>query len=279
MKKHESCPGYRKWNKGFLIAATAVLLLSNQLFAQSNVSKQPLPTFKYRADNTADTARQYKVIPGKETKAVSVCAVWNLTDTAERTLWSMADSSGKVAAKAGGKTVRAGVPAVRTDIAGLPRKARKKPLTLTMGGDSVRRDALLEVMFYPYALTRNQRVAAETYLALKHGVTLREDYLSPEGDTLWNHSSDSLFSHAVAGIGCDTLHGLQRLEGGSAESNLLRMKLLPSANNNKVSLLPRQYLLWGGSEGKLSFGAGSAFALVGDSIVLFDLMERTWLVR
>ncbi len=255
------------------------MLLSNPLSAQSNASKQPLPAFKYRADNNADTARQYKVAPNRENRAVSVCAVWNLTDTAERTLWRMADSSGKVAAKAGGKTVRAGVPAVRTDIAGLPRKARKKPLTLTMGGDSVRRDALLEVMFYPYALTRNQRVAAETYLALKHGVTLREDYLSPEGDTLWNHSSDSLFSHAVAGLGCDTLHGLQKLEGGSAESNLLRMKLLPSANNNKVSLLPRQYLLWGESEGKLSFGAGSAFSLLGDSIVLFDLMERAWLVR
>ncbi len=123
-------------SNAFLLAA--IMLLSNQLFAQSNASKQPLPTFKYRADNITDTARQCKVIPNKETKAVSVCAVWNLTDTAERTLWSMADSSGKVAAKADGKTVRAGVPAVRTDIAGLPRKARKRPLTFTMGGDSVR---------------------------------------------------------------------------------------------------------------------------------------------
>ncbi|MBO7465596.1 MAG: hypothetical protein J6T56_07105 [Bacteroidales bacterium] len=128
----------RKWNKGFLIAATAVLLLSNPLSAQGNASKQPLPTYKYNADNTTDTSRQYKVVPNKETKAVSVCAVWNLVDTAERTLWSMADSSGKVAAKAGGKAVRAGIPVVRTDIAGLPRKARKKPLTFTMGGDSVR---------------------------------------------------------------------------------------------------------------------------------------------
>ena len=88
----------RKWSKRLLMAVTAVSLLSNPLSAQSNASKQPLPTFKYRADNTTDTARQYKVIPNKETKAVSVCAVWNLTDTAERTLWSMADSSGKVAA-------------------------------------------------------------------------------------------------------------------------------------------------------------------------------------
>ena len=120
------------------ILTAAALLLSGALYAQSNVSKQPLPTFKYRADNNADTARQYKVAPSRENRAVSVCAVWNLTDTAERTLWSMADSSGKVAAKAGGKTIRAGVPAVRTDIVGLPRKARKKPLTFTMGGDSVR---------------------------------------------------------------------------------------------------------------------------------------------
>ena len=128
----------RKWSKRLLMAVTAVSLLSNPLFAQSNASKQPLPTFKYKADNTTDTAHQCKVVPNKETKAVSVCAVWNLTDTTERTLWSMTDSSGKVAAKAGGKALRAGVPAVRTDIAGLPRRARKKPLTFTMGGDSVR---------------------------------------------------------------------------------------------------------------------------------------------
>ncbi len=269
-----------KLHRVVFLTASLLLFSFNCTQAQDvTVSKQPLPTFKYRADNSADTARRCKVNPNRETKAVSVCAVWNLTDTTERMLWSMADSTGKVAAKSGGKTVRAGVPAIRTDIVGLPRKARKRPLTFTMGGDSVRRDALLEALFYPYALTRQQRVAAETYLALKYGITLREDYLSPEGDTLWNHSSDSLFSHAVAGLGCDTLHGLQKLEGGSAESDLLRMKLLSSANNNKVSLLPRQYLLWGGSEGKLSFGAGSAFALVGDSIVLFDLMERTWLVR
>lgn len=263
----------------YLFLILPLFLTNNLIFAQNNVAKQPTPAFRYGTDAAKDTARQCKVVPNKETKAVSVCAVWNLTDTAERTLWSMTDSSGKVAAKAGGKTVRAGVPAVRTDIAGLPRKARKKPLTFMMGGDSVRRAALLEAMFYPYALTRNQRVAAETYLALKYGITLREDYLSPEGDTLWNHGTDSLFSHTVAGVGCDTLHGLQRLEGVSVENNLLRMKLLPTANNNKVSLLPRQYLLWGESDGKLSFGAGSAFALAGDSIVLFDLMERTWLVR
>ena len=81
------------------ILTAAALLLSGALYAQSNVSKQPLPTFKYRAGNTADTSRQCKVFPNRETKAVSVCAVWNLTDTTERTLWSMADSSGKVAAK------------------------------------------------------------------------------------------------------------------------------------------------------------------------------------
>lgn len=122
----------------FFLAVVVTLLLPGWLPAQNNVAKQPTPAFRYGTDAAKDTARQCKVVPNRDTKAVSVCAVWNLTDTAERTLWSMADSSGKVAAKAGGKTVRAGVPAVRTDIAGLPRKARKKPLTLTMGGDSVR---------------------------------------------------------------------------------------------------------------------------------------------
>lgn len=36
----------RKWNKKLPMAVMmAAMLLSNQLFAQSNVSKQPLPTF------------------------------------------------------------------------------------------------------------------------------------------------------------------------------------------------------------------------------------------
>ena len=260
------------------ILTAAALLLSGALSAQ-NTSKQPLPAFKYRADNGTDTARIYTVAASRENRAVSVCAVWNLPDTAERTLWRMADSTGKVAAKAGGKAVCAGIPVVRTDIAGLPRRMRKTPLTFTLGGDSVRRDALLEGLFYPYALTVNQRVVAESYLALKYGVTLREDYLSPKGDTLWYYDKDKIFSHAIAGIGRDTLHGLHHVEGISAESALLKMRLLAATNSGKAELLPGQYLLWGASEGKSAFGYGNAFATVADSIVLFDLMERAWLVR
>ena len=85
-------------SNAFLLAA--IMLLSNPLFAQSSTSKQPTPAFRYGTDAAKDTARQCKVVPNRDTKAVSVCAVWNLTDTAERTLWSMSDSSGKVAAKA-----------------------------------------------------------------------------------------------------------------------------------------------------------------------------------
>ena len=261
------------------IILAAALLLSGALSAQNGANRQPLPAFKYRADNGMDTARQYKVASNRDNRAVSVCAVWNLSDTSERTLWRMADSTGKVAAEAGGKAVRVGVPVVRTDVAGLPRRMRKTPLTFTLGGDSVRREALLEGLFYPYALTVNQRIVAESYLALKYGVTLREDYLSPKGDTLWYYDKDKMYSHAIAGIGRDTLHGLHHVEGVSAESALLEMRLLPSTNSGKAELLSGQYLLWGASEGKAAFGYGNAFATVADSIVLFDLMERAWLVR
>ena len=254
-----------------------LLLAAGSLCAQDNAFRQPLPAFKYKADSGKDTSRTFNVASNRETRAVSVCAVWNLADTAERTLWRMADSTGKVAAEAGGKAVRAGVPVVRTDIAGLPRRMRKTPLTLTLGGDSLQNEALLEGLFYPYALSQPQRMVAETYLALKHGVTLSEDYLSPKGDTLWFYDTDKPYGHAIAGIGRDTLHGLHRTEGFSAESGLLKLRLLP--DGGKAELLPGEYLLWGASEGKLSFGCGSAFATVADSIVLFDLMERTWLVR
>ena len=76
----------------FFLAVVVTLLSPGWLFAQSNVAKQPTPAFRYGTDAAKDTARQCKVNPNRETKAVSVCAVWNLTDTAERTLWSMADN-------------------------------------------------------------------------------------------------------------------------------------------------------------------------------------------
>ena len=48
------------------IILAAVLLLSGALYAQNGASRQPLPAFKYRADNGTDTARQYKVTPNRE---------------------------------------------------------------------------------------------------------------------------------------------------------------------------------------------------------------------
>ena len=57
------------------ILTAAALLLSGALYAQNGASRQPLPAFKYRADNGTDTARQYKVTPNRENRAVSVCAV------------------------------------------------------------------------------------------------------------------------------------------------------------------------------------------------------------
>lgn len=256
-----------------------MLLLMCLLSGSAHAQTKPhaWPAFRYQTDTGKNNACMYNVPPEKGIRAVSVCAVWKLTDTAERTLWSVKDSSGKVAAKAGGRAVRTGVPVVRTDIAGLPRRMRKAPLTLTLGGDSLRNEALLEGLFYPYALSQPQRMAAESYLALKYGVTLHEDYLSPKGDTLWFYDTDKQYSHAIAGIGRDTLHGMHRVEGISAESGLLKLRLLP--DGGKAELLPGEYLLWGASEGKLSFGCGSAFALAGDSIVLFELMGRAWLVR
>ena len=75
-----------------LLLILPLYLTNNLIFAQNNVAKQPTPAFRYGMDAAKDTSCQYKVVPNRETKAVSVCAVWNLTDTAERTLWSMADN-------------------------------------------------------------------------------------------------------------------------------------------------------------------------------------------
>ena len=69
---------------------------------------------------------------------------------------------------------------------------------------------------------------------------------------------DKMYSHAIAVLGRDTLHRLDCVEGISAESALLKMRLHPAIGNGRAELLPGQYLLWDASEGKAAFGCGNA---------------------
>jgi len=71
-----------------------------------------------------------------------------------------------------------------------------------------------EMLLYSRAISGTDRQKAETYLAIKHGVTLPE-YVSEAGDTLWSRSTDGDYTHRVFGIAHDSVMGLYKTSGGA----------------------------------------------------------------
>ena len=124
--------------------------------------------------------------------------------------------------------------------------------------------ALYEMAYFDSRLTKRQSLLFQTYLAIKHGITLdNAPYLSTHGDTLWHPKADKTYYHRLQGIGTDTVYHLNAKHSTSLEDSLLRI-FTPNT-------LP-----------------ANAYALVGDDDVPlgwspyengYSLLQRTWLLR
>lgn len=84
--------------------------------------------------------------------------------------------------------------------------------------------ALCEVAYFDSRLTKRQSLMFQTYLAIKHGITLdNAPYLSTRGDTLWHPKTDKTYYHRLQGIGADTVYYLNTQQSTSLEDSLLRI--------------------------------------------------------
>lgn len=126
------------------------------------------------------------------------------------------------------------------------------------------RIALYEMAYFDSRLTKRQSLMFQTYLAIKHGITLdNAPYLSTHGDTLWHPKADKTYYHRLQGIGTDTVYHLYATHSTSLEDSLL--------NIFTTNPLPIH-----------------TYALIGDDDVPigwspyengYALLQRTWLLR
>lgn len=124
--------------------------------------------------------------------------------------------------------------------------------------------ALYEVAYFDSRLTKRQSLMFQTYLAIKHGITLdNASYLSTRGDTLWHPKADKIYYHRIQGIGTDTVYHLDATYSTSLEDSLLHIFTPDTLPVN-------------------------TYALVGDDDVPagwmpyengYALLQRTWLLR
>ena len=124
--------------------------------------------------------------------------------------------------------------------------------------------ALYEVAYFDSRLTKRRSLMFQTYLAIKHGITLdNAPYLSTRGDTLWHPKTDKTYYHRLQGICTDTVYHLNATHSTSLEDSLLRI-FTPYT-------LP-----------------ANTYAIIGDDDVPvgwspyengYALLQRTWLLR
>lgn len=109
---------------------------------------------------------------------------------------------------------------------------------------------IMEIIWYKRALTTNEQSRVNTYLALKNGVTLAEDYLASNNDVIWNRTANAGYNTNVFGLARDNTSGLHQKQAASTVSGQKLVighatSLFNSNEANTNSLTEGQFLIAG----------------------------------
>ncbi len=140
------------------------------------------------------------------------------------------------------------------------------------------RGTVAELIVYPSAITGNNAIQVESYLALKYGIHKSGNYLNSAGTTIWNATTNATWHNDVFGIASDNGSGLSQLQsnsmntgsgdgtGQNAEGNIV----LGAAGLNNL-----EYMVIGHSTGDLLFNNTN---IPGSLTGSYSRVNRVWRV-
>lgn len=107
-----------------------------------------------------------------------------------------------------------------------------------------------EVILFSRAVSPKERQQVESYLALKYGISLNQEfpasYLNSKGEVIWDAEKNADFNRNIAGIGRDDLSDLnQTISESSQTPGLMKIGIL------KGELKNNSFLIWGDDAGPL----------------------------
>ncbi|MCQ9634233.1 hypothetical protein MP477_04610 [Chryseobacterium sp. WG23] len=133
---------------------------------------------------------------------------------------------------------------------------------------------IMEVIWYKRTLTANEQSRVNSYLAVKNGVTLNEDYLSTNNNVVWDKTINTGYNNNIFGIAKDEVTVLNQKQSGSvntgqklvisttgfADSNAANTTDLPNnqqflmvGDNNLKQGLKAPLVYTGGANGETNF--------------------------
>lgn len=150
-----------------------------------------------------------------------------------------------------------------------------------------------ELLVYNRILTPGERRKAESYLAMKYGVTLNDSYLDGDGNLVWDRDEAGVYHNRVTAIARNKAGDFNQpmsatsYEEGPAYTSLPENDSYHNSNSyglpSEAHLLvmgrefgnpmpDRQTLFWGDDGGSLE-------TYTSPNDTLWHIMNRTWLVR
>lgn len=107
-------------------------------------------------------------------------------------------------------------------------------------------NALVEYAVYDRSLSSLERAQVESYMALKHGITLKTSYYDSRGRMIWNKTRNNRYQNRISGIIADQASAQYILSASSSEDGSF-------ARITAENLEDGQSLLFGDDGGRLAF--------------------------
>jgi len=155
--------------------------------------------------------------------------------------------------------------------------SRKNRLSFKNFSDAMLQDykgnQLMEVLYFPKILNPLEKEKIETYLSIKHGISLigEKNYITNQNDTIWNFKNNKQFNNRITGIGKDSVFGLFQKQSANSQKDGLTIGLgkIDSTNHlNAFEIKNETFLLWGDNNKETLLRKKENSALL--------IMDRIW---
>ena len=139
---------------------------------------------------------------------------------------------------------------------------------------------MAEYIVFNKTLTKNDIQKVQSYLAIKYGITLfQSNYINSTDSIIWNYSDNIAYANEIAGIGKDTLFGLnQKQSAAYGGDDILKIgagNIFTTNTQNQTQLEEGNFLVWGNNGKALKSKENDTIA----SSSINNLLEKKWMMQ